>query len=174
MVITREILEIVRDQYQLDPEGHHGFAHWARVRANGLKLAETERADVAVVESFALFHDCRRWDDGSDLEHGKRAAEYVGALRGEITWLNNKQFELLETACRGHTTEISHSDITIQVCWDADRLDLGRIGVKVDTRFLSTASAKRAETLAWADERAVGWYAPPVLGGEWAVLYERS
>lgn len=173
-MITQEILENVRDQYELDPKGCHGFAHWARVRANGLRLAETEHADIAVVESFALFHDCRRRDDGYDLEHGMRAADYVASLRKEVTWLNDKQLYLLRTACRGHTTEISHSDVTIQVCWDADRLDLGRIGVIVDTGFLSSRSAREAEILAWADKRAVGRYAPSILSGEWEVLFKRD
>ena len=33
------------------------------------------------------------------------------------------------------------ADITVQVCWDADRLDLGRVGIRPFCHKLCTASA---------------------------------
>ena len=35
---------------------------------------------------------------------------------------------MLEEACRLHTNGQREADVTIQTCWDADRLDLLRVG----------------------------------------------
>ena len=34
-------------------------------------------------------------------------------------------------------------DPTIGTCWDADRLDIGRVGIIPHERFMSTAAGKR-------------------------------
>jgi hypothetical protein len=36
---------------------------------------------------------------------------------------------VLQDIAAGHTQERTHPDVTIQTCWDADRLDLGRVGI---------------------------------------------
>jgi uncharacterized protein len=33
---------------------------------------------------------------------------------------------------------LMHQDATIQSCWDADRLDLGRVGIEPSKQYLST------------------------------------
>jgi uncharacterized protein len=33
---------------------------------------------------------------------------------------------------------------TIGTCWDADRLDLGRVGARPDPKYMSTEARKRA------------------------------
>ncbi len=43
-------------------------------------------------------------------------------------------------------------DITVQTCWDADRLDLGRVGITPNPRWLCTACAKDPATILWADD----------------------
>ena len=50
--------------------------------------------------------------------------------------------ELLVTACQIHNGGPPQTDPTLAVCLDADRLDLGRVGIIPDPRFLSTATAK--------------------------------
>jgi uncharacterized protein len=42
----------------------------------------------------------------------------------------------------------------MQTCWDADRLDLGRVVIVLDPRHLCTAAAKGPEVLTWSDERS--------------------
>ena len=54
------LLESLRAQFQINWMGHHGIAHWARVRANGLMLAQLNGANPHFVELFAWFHDSRR------------------------------------------------------------------------------------------------------------------
>ena len=51
--------------------------------------------------------------------------------------------ELLAEACRDHTSGPHHGDPTIGTCWDADRLDLGRVGIIPQEEFMSTQLGKR-------------------------------
>ena len=128
-LITPDFVEFLRRQFLLDWKGIHGVSHWSRVRRNGLQIAKENCADTRVIEYFAFLHDSRRHHDGHDGDHGQRAAEFADTLRGTHVNLDNTSFSLLITACQGHTHEKFHDDVTIQTCWDADRLDLGRVGI---------------------------------------------
>ena len=70
--------------------------------------------------------------------HGTRGAEYAKTLHGVAYDLSNDRFELLYYACVRHTDGEHHDDPTIATCWDADRLDLGRVGMVPDPDFMST------------------------------------
>ena len=61
---------------------------------------------------------------------------------GQQFTISREQRNLLKIACLGHTDEMHSADPTIGTCWDADRLDLGRIGVVPDERFMSTPIGK--------------------------------
>jgi uncharacterized protein len=119
---------------------HHGIDHWVRVERNGLWLAgQEDGVDELVLRCFAALHDCQRWSDGSDLEHGPRAADFIEELGLP---LDPGQMDRLLTAVRTHTQgHIRQDDRTVQVCHDADRLDIGRVGIKPDPRFFYTAAA---------------------------------
>jgi uncharacterized protein len=93
---------------------------------------------------FAFFHDSMRFSDGHDPEHGARGAELARKLRGDLFEASDEQLQLLEEACRQHTAGGISSDPTIGVCWDADRLDLVRVGIKPHPSFFSTAAARKA------------------------------
>lgn len=116
----------------------HGVDHWRRVERNGRILATQPGVNETVVRLFALFHDSQRQDDGFDLEHGPRAAEYVRMLHGVVFELPDDDFERLQYACEWHTTGGQHDDLTIGACWDADRLDLGRVGIIPSAEYMST------------------------------------
>ncbi|BCU77864.1 hypothetical protein llg_25790 [Luteolibacter sp. LG18] len=120
----------------------HGPDHWRRVERNAVLLATRTGADVDVVRLFALFHDSRRENDGHDPEHGARGAAHAAELRGTAYALDDARFELLRLACTGHTDGLHHPDPTIGTCWDADRLDLGRVGMIPDPYYMSTAFGK--------------------------------
>jgi uncharacterized protein len=130
--------QIVESQHRLHGYSVHGPDHWRRVERNGILLATRTGADVAVVRLFALFHDCRREDDGWDQGHGTRAAAYAASIRGSAYELEDVRFEILRYACEWHTDGGKHDDPTIGTCWDADRLDLGRVGVIPEPGFMST------------------------------------
>ena len=118
----------------------HGIVHWKQVERNGLLLAEKTHADIVVVRLFALFHDSKRANDGEDIVHGARGAEFAKACfeehRFEIT---QEQFDKLYHACKFHTTEHRSGDATIDTCYDADRLDLGRVNIVLDPSKMATA-----------------------------------
>lgn len=167
------VLKTVLEDYALPLNGDHGVAHWARVLENGLRLAEETGANVEVVQLFAVLHDSRRVNEGTDPQHGPRAAEFAMELRGRIFDLDDNEFRLLYKACHGHTHERTHPDVTIQTCWDSDRLDLGRVGIMPHASRLCTSVAKRPETIKWADGRASFGVVPKFVMDDWGVDLER-
>jgi uncharacterized protein len=150
------LVAVLRPGYRLRWEGIHGWPHWVRVRENGERLAAVTGADLEVVEPFALLHDIARRNDAYDPRHGARAAELVLTLAGRLLRLDRLQLEQLTFACARHTEGLLDADATIQTCWDADRLDLGRVGIEPDPARLCTDAARRPETLAWAWQRSIG------------------
>jgi uncharacterized protein len=107
-------------------------------------IAKESGADLQVVELFAFLHDSQRYNDGTDPEHGPRAAEYALAKHGILFNLKPMQLNALITACRGHTCERLSDSVTVQTCWDADRLDLFRVGVLPNRYYLGTPAARNA------------------------------
>jgi uncharacterized protein len=167
------LIDAILKDYPLPLDGAHGVAHWGRVLENGLYLAEHSGAEVAVVRLFALLHDSRRENEYEDPDHGPRAAEFARTLRGRCFELPDADFERLCHACAGHTRERTHHDVTIQTCWDADRLDLGRVGITPDPDWLSTDTARLPETIRWADARASRGQIPKRIRDEWGIDLKR-
>src|SRR3954470_11873077 len=163
------VLHAVLEEYVLPWDGDHGAAHWARVLENGLRLAGETGADIQVVQLFAVLHDSRRVNEVTDPDHGPRAAEFALSLRGRLFDLPDREFRLLHRACAGHTHERTHPDVTIQTCWDADRLDLGRVGITPHPRRLCTQAAKRHDILKWADDRATLGVIPEFVRTAWGI-----
>jgi uncharacterized protein len=58
--------------------------------------------------------------------------------RGKSFQLSDEDFQLLQYACIWHTEGVHHDDVTIATCWDADRLDLGRVGIVPDPKRMCT------------------------------------
>jgi len=56
--------------------------------------------------------------------------------------LDPQRFGLLEHAVRHHTSGLISDDPTIGACWDADRLDIGRVGITPSPDYMSTACGK--------------------------------
>ncbi|HSI82600.1 MAG: hypothetical protein ACAI35_26785 [Candidatus Methylacidiphilales bacterium] len=133
------LARLVSDQFDRDSHySPHGPDHWRRVERNGLWLSTHTGADIMVVRIFAWLHDSQRLNDGHDPDHGPRAAEYAQTLFGDFFEMDEPAFEALLYACNGHTHEQSSPDSTIGTCWDADRLDLGRVGVIPSEEYMST------------------------------------
>jgi len=153
-IITKELLAMIKDQYHLHWEGTHGVIHWSRVYDNGMKLAGQKGVDSRVVQLFSVFHDSRRVNEHYDPDHGSRGTELAAALR-KFCPLDDAAFELLTTACKLHTHTLNHDNITVQACFDADRLDLGRVGIHPDPDRLCTPLAKEQDTIGWAYQRSL-------------------
>jgi uncharacterized protein len=127
----------------------HGLEHSQRVERNVLLLSNPT-INVLVARLFAYFHDaCRssctnrpKYIESSsnmkkleqermcEAEHGVKAAQLVKTLRNSLLKsLSDKEIEMLAKACELHTTTLRTGDPTIDICFDADRLDLWRCGV---------------------------------------------
>jgi len=152
------LIDMIQEQFTLNWYGMHGILHWHRVKENGLRMAELTQANKEVVELFAYLHDSRRLNEGYDPQHGKRAAKYATSLSGSIINLTARELDRLLYACRYHSDGLTEADITIQTCWDADRLDLGRIGIKPEPQYLCTDAAKDPKIIEWAYRRSQGRY----------------
>jgi uncharacterized protein len=155
-VISPALVDALRAIYTLPWCGTHGAPHWLRVRDNGLRLAALTGADPVVVELFAVIHDIKRQNEGRDPQHGPRAAEWARTEARGLLLLDARGLELLTFACAAHTRGLTEADITVQTCWDADRLDLYRVGTMPDPARLCTEAARREEILTWAVERSRG------------------
>jgi uncharacterized protein len=165
-MISEDLINAIRQRYQLDWQGIHGSRHWGRVLENGLKLAQATNANPSVVELFAVFHDSQRLNDNFDPDHGLRGAQLAEEFRGQFFELDDEAFTLLYQACQLHAEGFTEADPTVQTCWDADRLDLGRVGIFPEQKLLCTAAAREIHLLQWANARAccdfqttcaVGW-----------------
>ena len=157
MLIDANLLTQLRQTYTMDWEGFHGFAHWCRVRENGLRLAEINGANSKVIEYFAFFHDNQRLSDGRDPLHGSRAADLIKKQYAAKLDLNSEELDELYVACENHTKGWIEAPKTIQTCWDADRLDLWRVGSMPDRSRLCTEAAKSEEIIQWAVKRSNAW-----------------
>jgi uncharacterized protein len=162
-----ELLEMVLKRYRLSAFGTHGVSHWARVLENGRRLAKLTAADIEVVELFAIFHDSCRVNESLDPGHGRRGAELAQMLRGQLFSLNDLQFDQLVYACANHTKGMTEADVTVQVCWDADRLDLGRVWIRPICERLCTVAACGDDILAWAEDRSRLRARPELIKNEW-------
>ena len=113
--LRRKVLNVVRQQFRLDWQGIHGVPHWARVRWNGLALAQV---------------------------NGARAADFTLRLNSEPLRLDRAGLAMLGYAIRHHSDGLIEADVTVQTCWDADRLDLGRVGIIPRPDRLCTEEAR--------------------------------
>ncbi len=145
------LINEIRERFVLDLHGIHGIRHWARVRRHGLRLAEQTGANALIVELFAFLHDSCRLNEYSDAVHGDRAADYAMSLNTRYFELGRTDLERLCYAIRHHSDGMISEDRTIQCCWDADRLDLGRVGYVPDPFYLSeVAHGYISEAYAWS------------------------
>lgn len=96
------LLRHLRQQFQIDWQGHHGIAHWARVRANGLMLAnhagasggdqsfcsieQSNGAIDAPACSIAQRRCCRLWShQTAGFVHGHANAVHLGMFELNAT-----------------------------------------------------------------------------------------
>ena len=142
-----KILDLIKKEFKIDFYGDHGIKHWERVYKNAQILANHYRIKSEVFELFALLHDSKREDEYRDIEHGKRASIFVKQLlANNLIVLSSKDKERLVFACENHTKQDTSNplckDLIVQICFDSDKLDLGRVGMTPDANRMSTSYAK--------------------------------
>jgi uncharacterized protein len=159
---VRELVDVVLGRSWQRESPWHGETHWRCVAATGIALAQaTPGADVRLAFLFGLLHDTRRANEGVDPQHGPRAAAFARELYGEgLPSLAPPELARLARAIELHAAGRVDDDPTTGVCWDADRLHLPRVGIRLDPRLLSTRVAGTDGWLARAAserERPPGW-----------------
>lgn len=124
--------------------GHaHSLLHWDNVYKNG-KLLIDDEVNAKVLAAFAYTHDVFRQNDDHDPDHGLRAANMIATIRDTyLKFLDDDEFLLLHDACELHTIVQKTDNATINACFDADRLDLGRVGIIPDPNLMATEKGAR-------------------------------
>lgn len=127
----------------------HGYSHWKSVEKAGCYIADKNGADKKVISCFSFLHDIGRTVESEEPGHGEKSAEIIkDVFDAESLDLNSSQYEKLLEAVSDHDKQKAESeDITVQTCWDADRLDLPRVHVIPDKDLLYTEVGKSQETL---------------------------
>jgi uncharacterized protein len=127
----------------------HGVDHWKRVAATGVHLADkTPGADARVIVAFGILHDSLRLSERRDPDHGLRASLLAHELRDEgVIKLDDNHMHVLCYALEHHDRGRISSDPTVGCAWDADRLDLPRVGAHPMLSLLSTEAARRFVSL---------------------------
>ncbi len=152
--VSPALVAALRATYALPWCGTHGAPHWLRVRENGLQLAKLTGADPVVVELFAVIHDIKRVNEGHDPGHGPRSAAWAQTAVRALLPLDAHALDKLAYACATHTHGLTEAEVTVQTCWDADRLDLYRVGIMPDPARLCTKAARSPEILRSAVDRS--------------------
>lgn len=121
----------------------HGVDHWDRVCKFGQILYQ-DGADLDVIKAFAYLHDSERLDNGEDIDHGKRASKLIDTIRDTLlSGFSDEQIAKLKKACELHTVCHKTDDATINICFDADRMDLLRIHVMPLPKRMATRQGAR-------------------------------
>lgn len=116
----------------------HGVDHWDRVAIFG-RMLFVDGVDMEVVMAFAYLHDSERINNDIDENHGERASKLIDAIRyTELNELNDEQISILKRACKLHNKELRTGNLTIDVCFDADRMDLIRVGITPSSNRMAT------------------------------------
>lgn len=140
----RQIHRLAVAEFKLGLDSIHGPNHWEDVERKVMAIAKESCADMMVCRLFAILHDCKRENEHKDDLHGTRSSRFIKELyeQGKLP-INESQLEKLMIACVNHTKGFTTNDPTIGSCWDADRMDLVRVGKIPDFEFFSTYAAKR-------------------------------
>ena len=87
-----------------------------------------------------------RENEHRDPGHGPRAAAFALELHESgLLGISGAQLEQLTYACAEHADGLVSSDPTVAACWDADRLDLPRVGITPRPDLFSTDLARTVE-----------------------------
>ena len=140
----------------------HGVAHWTRVHryglllADSLKLSEKEKIAIAL---FGFTHDLARTDDGGGNQHSIAGAKYVQYVTDTLfSDFPNSTVDIVKVAIRYHSDGMNAEEALYELpiagssnwsresvlnmigcCWDADRLDLLRLGIMPNESKMSTS-----------------------------------
>ncbi len=168
-MVSNELINEIVSNLSLGARGIHGVFHWARVLENGRHLAAINGANLKVVELFSVFHDSCRENNMRDRSHGARGAVYAQLLRKSFFDISDEEFSLLIEACANHSIKRHSDNITIQTCWDSDRLDLGRVFMRPDLKYMGKNTGITQNYLKTSIHRSISNWQSPIVRDEWGL-----
>ena len=145
--------------FQMKRSLFHTKEHCGRVLLFSLLLADREGLsgeEQEILAAAAVFHDTRRQDDGFDVGHGRRGAEYYweyclshslkfSELCYRIMEYHDRDDKIGEKALSTMGPEKDRAIMLYRIFKDADALDRFRLGPgqgSLDETYLRTESAK--------------------------------
>lgn len=139
-----KIVESVKEIIKVNINAIHGINHWERVERFGHYLADLNGADKKILSLFAYTHDLGRENDGEDVFHGERSAQIAKMFweKGVIESTTEDLDRLMYACSHHHKLRAESDDLTVQTCWDSDRLDMWRAGIEPNPLYLYTKEAK--------------------------------
>lgn len=177
-IYTPELGRAILDRYWLTLRGIHGLAHWARVYQNAILLRGDKDVDDTYLELFALLHDIGREHDGIDQSHGLKAASWMQLNLDGI--VEGQHADTVSVAVYYHTLARPGEKLDIdkpvrdvaEICWDADRLDIGRTGVRPHEKYFHTKSGISVLSKGEFDEFKDVMIVPDWVEYKWPELYK--
>ena len=119
----------------------HGYEHCRQVALLAGRIAAEIGADVEAAMLAGLLHDCGRVDDGTGSAHAVDSARLARTLLLER--FGHLDVERICDAIARHADGGTTQDPLSGALWDADRLTLPRIGIRISMEMLSTLPGRR-------------------------------
>lgn len=133
-----ELIREVVAQAPLSDSPIHGEKHWMSVAKTAFLISDlTGYADKASLLGFALFHDSRRFYDQADPDHGLRAGVYAEQHEGLLQVMGHDKRNDIAEACSSHNWPDTSQDTFTGICLDADRINLIRLGRRINPSYMS-------------------------------------
>jgi len=152
-----EIEKLAKNKFALGKDSYHGLSHWNRVLSNANFLSDHYDLNKDFVHHFAWLHDCCRENESHDPEHGARAAVFAKKIYKKQIQLPQDLFDKLLFTLENHNKGKVSEDLQIGICWDGDRLELGRVGIYPDAKYMSSPLAKDERLIDLCYERSMGY-----------------
>jgi len=113
-------------------EGGHDWWHIHRVWNNAKRIAQTEEADLLVVELAALLHDIAdsKFHNGDEEIGPATAGNFLRSINADEIVIEHVQQIIRHISFKSGFDKSSFHSIELDIVQDADRLDaLGAIGI---------------------------------------------
>ena len=144
----------------------HGELHWRAVSQAGIEIAKLNGGRTEIAMAFGLIHDSQRLCDDWDPEHGLRAAKWASKSKRLLDLIGKDGRDIVAAAARDHEKGKVTQDRNIGTCWDADRINLWRVGLMPHADFFSVLKGDHFQKMRLSYK--TGWRTPMT----WAELIE--
>jgi uncharacterized protein len=113
-------------------EGGHDWWHIQRVHTNAKRIAQTEKADILIVELAALLHDIAdsKFHNGDEEIGPKTAGDFLTSINVDSAVVEHVQQIIRHMSFKSSFDKVTFHSPELAVVQDADRLDaIGAVGI---------------------------------------------